>query len=69
MGTKRTNIEIDEKLIHDCFNATGIKTRKALIDYALREVLRHENQSKIIELKGKIEWVGDLDDWRQGRDL
>ena len=64
---KRTNVILDEKLIDDCINATGIKTQKALIDHALRELLRHEKQTKLLELKGKINWNGNLDEWRQGR--
>lgn len=69
MRMKRTNIELDQILLNECFKATGIKTQKALIDYALRELLRHENQTKLLELKGKIKWEGELDDWRQGRSV
>ena len=64
---KRTNVVLDEKLVQDCIKATGIKTQKALIDHALRELLRHENQLRILELKGRINWDGNLDEWRQGR--
>ncbi|MGM0601598.1 MAG: type II toxin-antitoxin system VapB family antitoxin [Candidatus Rifleibacteriota bacterium] len=64
---KRTNIILDEKLVDNCLKATGIKTQKALIDHALRELLRHENQIKLLELKGKITWNGNLDEWRTGR--
>jgi Arc/MetJ family transcription regulator len=64
---KRTNIILDEKLVDNCLKATGIKTQKALIDHALRELLRHENQIKLLELKGKITWNGNLDEWRMGR--
>jgi Arc/MetJ family transcription regulator len=66
---KRTNIVLDDKLVEDCLKATGIKTRKDLIDHALRELYRHESQAKILELKGKINWEGDLNDWRRGRDI
>ena len=66
---KRTNVVLDEKLVKDCIKATGIKTQKALIDYALRELLRHEKQIEILELKGKINWNGNLDEWRQGRSV
>lgn len=66
---KRTNIVLDEKLINDCIKVTGIKTQKALIDHALRELLRHEKQIEILNLKGKINWDGNLDEWRQGRGL
>jgi Arc/MetJ family transcription regulator len=64
---KRTNIVLDDKLVEDCMKATGLKTRRALIDYALRELLRHEAQTKILELKGHIHWQGDLSDWRRVR--
>ncbi len=65
---KRTNVLLDDKIVEDCLKATGIKTRRALIDHALRELLRHESQTKILELKGKVHWEGDLNELRQGRD-
>ena len=64
---KRTNIVLDDKLVEDCLKATGLKTQRALVDHALRELLRHESQTKILELKGKIHWQGDLDQWRRER--
>jgi Arc/MetJ family transcription regulator len=64
---KRTNVVLDDDLVEDCIKATGIKTRKAVIDHALRELLRRENQTKILDLKGNIDWEGNLDEWRQGR--
>ncbi|RKX59092.1 MAG: type II toxin-antitoxin system VapB family antitoxin [Thermodesulfobacteriota bacterium] len=63
----RTNVVLDNELVDKCRKATGIKTRRALIDYALRELLRRESQLKILELKGKIHWDGDLDASRRGR--
>jgi Arc/MetJ family transcription regulator len=64
---KRTNIVLDEELVEVCLKSTGIKTRRALIDHALRELLRHESQKKILELKGKVHWEGNLDEWRESR--
>jgi Arc/MetJ family transcription regulator len=66
---KRTNVLLDDKIVEKCLKATGIKTRRALIDHALRELLRHESQTKILELKGKVHWQGDLNEWRQSRDI
>ncbi|MGB9497853.1 MAG: type II toxin-antitoxin system VapB family antitoxin [Dissulfuribacterales bacterium] len=63
----RTNVVLDDELVDKCRKATGIKTRRALIDYALRELLRRESQLKILELKGKVHWDGDLDASRRGR--
>ena len=64
---KRTNIVMDEELVKAALKATGIKTRKALVDFALRDLLRRESQKRIIELKGKIHWEGDLESMRQRR--
>ena len=63
----RTNIVLDDKLVEACRKATGIKVRRQLIDYALRELLRRESQAKILKLKGKVNWEGDLAVWRKGR--
>jgi len=64
---KRTNIVVDEDLIEAGLNATGLKTRKELVDFALRDLLRRESQKKILELKGTIHWEGDLSQMRKGR--
>lgn len=64
---KRTNIVIDEDLIQAGLKTTGLKTRKELIDYALRDLLRRESQKKILALKDSIHWEGDLTSMRQGR--
>lgn len=63
----RTNVVLDEKLVAKCQKVTGIKTRRALIDYALRELIRLEDQKGVRELRGKVKWEGDLAEWRRGR--
>ena len=63
----RTNIVLDEILVEECRKVTGIPTQRSLIDHALRELLRHERQKKVLELQGKIAWHGDLQAWRKGR--
>jgi len=63
----RTNIVLDSKLIAAGLKATGLKTRRELVDFALRELLRHKQQKKLLQLKGKVSWEGDLDEMRKGR--
>jgi Arc/MetJ family transcription regulator len=62
----RTNVVLDDDLVSRCRKETGIQTVRALIDHALG-LLRHRRQKKVLELKGKIHWEGDLDSWRSGR--
>lgn len=64
--TVRTNIVMDSKLVEAGLKATGLKTRRALVDFALRELLRHQQQKKILLLKGKVTWEGDLNQMRTG---
>ena len=64
---KRTNIVIDEKLLKAGLKATGLKTRRSLIDYALRDLLRRKSLKKILQLKGKVEWGGNLSTMRKER--
>lgn len=63
----RTNIMLDENLVNSALKITKIKTRRALIDFALRELLRHEKQNKLLKLHGAIHWDGDLATSREGR--
>ena len=65
--TVRTNIVLDRKLIEAGLKATGLKTRRELVDFALRELLRHQQQKKLLSLKGKVSWEGDLAEMRSGR--
>jgi Arc/MetJ family transcription regulator len=51
----RTNIEIDDQLMAKAQKLTNIKTKKILVDNALRLYVTVENQKKLLELWGKIE--------------
>lgn len=62
--TTRTNIVLDTRLIHTGLKMTGLKTRRELVDFALRELVRHEQQKKLLDLKGRIQWEGDLEAMR-----
>jgi len=60
----RTNIEIDDKLMKDTLKATGLKTKREVVDFALREVLRLKKQTELKKLRGKFHWEGDLEQMR-----
>jgi Arc/MetJ family transcription regulator len=60
----RTNIEIDEKLMEDAMKASGLSTKKATVEQALKLVVRLKKQEKIRSLRGKLKWEGDLDKMR-----
>ena len=66
-GMSRTRAVLDDALVEECLKVTGIKTRQALIDFALRELLRHGRRRRLLELGDSVEWEGDLEAWREPR--
>lgn len=63
----RTNIDIDDELMEKAMKAGGVKTKKAVVDEALRLFVRLKAQAGIRELFGTVQWEGDLQQTRQNR--
>ena len=63
----RTNINLDDTLVKRGLKITGVRTKRELIDFALRELIRKEDQKSILSLEGRIRWEGELDEVRKGR--
>jgi Arc/MetJ family transcription regulator len=61
----RTNIEIDDRLMDETLRVTGLKTKREAVDLGLRTLLRLGKQSALRQLRGKLEWHGDLDRMRR----
>lgn len=60
----RTNIVIDDQLMQDTLRITGLKTKHEAVDEALRTLLRLKTQEQIRQLRGKLNWQGNLDAMR-----
>jgi len=58
---------LDDKLVEKGMKYTGIKTKKELIDIALRELVQRKERKEILKLKGKLHWEGNLDEMRSMR--
>jgi Arc/MetJ family transcription regulator len=63
----RTNIVLDEELIDRARKLTGIKTKKQVVQEALRLLIQLREQEQVRSLRGKLHWEGDLDEMRQSR--
>ena len=63
----RTNIDLDESLVTRGLQISGLRTKKDLVNLALREFVRKKDQKKILELRGKVEWQGNLEALRNRR--
>lgn len=49
----RTNIVLDEALVNQAFKYAGVKTKKDLVDLALREFVRQHKRADVRALRGK----------------
>lgn len=63
----RTNIEIDDKLMSDALRLTGAKTKKEAVEMGLRTLLRLHQQAQLRQLRGKLQWEGDLEAMRSDK--
>lgn len=63
----RTNIDIDDKLMAEAMAATGLTTKKATVEEALKSMLLRRSRMNAIESMAGTGWVGNLDEMREGR--
>jgi len=52
----RTNIEIDDQLVHQAMRSSGARTKRAVVEAGLRLLLKTHSQSAIRRLRGKVQW-------------
>ena len=57
-----TSLDIDEKLFMKAWQLSGLKTKKAMFEEALRVYVRLHEQTQVRSLRGKLIWKGDADD-------
>jgi Arc/MetJ family transcription regulator len=65
----RTNIVLDDNLIERAQKLTGIKTKRDVVQEALRTLILLREQAELRSLRGKLTWEGNLDEMRQPRSL
>lgn len=63
----RTNIVIDDLLLSEALSCTGLPTKKAVIEEALRTLVRLKSQEQVRSLRGHLRWEGDLYAMRESR--
>jgi Arc/MetJ family transcription regulator len=50
----RTNIVLDDELVEEAFRHSNAKTKRELVDMALREFVDNHRRKDVRELRGKI---------------
>ncbi len=57
----RTNIDLDDTLVEEAFRLTNVRTKKELVNLALKELIRSRKKLNLLDLSGKIEFATDFD--------
>ncbi len=61
----RTSIDLDDQLIQQAMELTHLSTKKEVVHLALQELVKRLKRLKILQLQGKVEWLGKLDEMRE----
>ena len=61
-----TNLAIDDKLLHDALEISGLKTKKDTVNLALKEFVDRHKQLEILKVFGKMDPDPDYD-YKRGR--
>lgn len=56
----RTNIVLDDSLVEQALKLSNIKTKKEVVEEALKNYVAFLKRKQLLSLKGKITWEGDL---------
>ena len=61
-----TNLAIDDELLNEALEISGLKTKKETVNLALKEFVNRHRQQEIIDIFGKMDPDPDYD-YERGR--
>lgn len=62
----RTVIDKND-LLKKAQRLTGMSKKVDVVNYALKRLVEQKAIERVLELKGKVRWEGDLEEMRRGR--
>ena len=63
----RTTLNIDDEALAQAMQYAEGRTKTSLVNEALLEYARRRRTKELLDLRGRVEWVGDLDALRERR--
>jgi Arc/MetJ family transcription regulator len=63
----RTNVFIDDALLSEAMELSGQRTKRAVIEEALKLLVERGRRRRVAESFGKFEWEGELEQLRRWR--
>lgn len=61
----RTTLNIDDEALQAAMELADGRTKTEVVNEALRRFVRAKRRRRLLELRGKVAWEGDLDELRK----
>jgi Arc/MetJ family transcription regulator len=63
----RTTLNIDDDALAAAMEVSEGRTKSEVVNEALRQFSRAKRRRRLLELRGKVSWQGNVDDFRKRR--
>jgi Arc/MetJ family transcription regulator len=60
----RTNIDLDDKLMQQAIKLSNLRTKKEVVQEALKKYVAWMKRKELLSLKGRVTWEGNLKEMR-----
>jgi Arc/MetJ family transcription regulator len=60
----RTNIELDDALVNQAIKLSKLKTKREVVQEALKSYVAFMKKKELLNLKGRVTWEGNLREMR-----
>ena len=60
----RTNIELDDTLVSQALKLSKLKTKREVVQEALKNYISSMKKRELLQLKGRVTWEGNLKEMR-----
>ena len=63
----RTTLNLDDQALKEAMVYAEGSTKTEVVNEALRKFARTKRRKRLLELRGQVDWQGDLDELRKRR--
>ena len=60
----RTNIELDDALVSHALKLSKLKTKREVVQEALKNYVAYMKRKELLTLKGRVTWEGNIKEMR-----
>ena len=63
----RTTLNLDDVAMEAAMKVSEGRTKTEVVNEALRRFARAKRRRQLLDLRGKVQWIGNVDDLRKRR--